>query len=67
MREEAAELGDALADTVGPVDAGRADAATGPEVLLSLASAETHLECAKMTFRALRIVDQTLKVGSDGK
>lgn len=43
MREEAAELGDTLADTVGPVDSGGADPTAGPVVLLTFASAKTIL------------------------
>ena len=41
--EEAAELGDALADTVGPVDSGRAYPTTGPIVLLAFASTKSIL------------------------
>ena len=47
VREEAAELVDALADTVGPVDSGGADPTAGPEVLLAFASAKTHLQGLK--------------------
>jgi len=43
VREQVAELGDTLADSIGPVNTGWADPSTGPEVLLTLTSAKTHL------------------------
>ena len=43
MREEVGELGNALADSVRPVDSGSADPTTGPVVLLAFTSAKVVL------------------------
>ncbi len=55
VREEAAELGDTLADAVGPVDSGWADPTTGPVVLLAFASAKSVLMKTKMSLQRNKI------------
>jgi hypothetical protein len=56
VREQVAELSDGLADTVGPVDSGRADPAAGPEELLRLAGGKAHLQKQKKTFLMFMIL-----------
>ena len=48
--EEAAELGDALADSVGPVDSCGADPTTGPVVLLAFTGTKSILIKKKNRF-----------------